>query len=325
MPRRRLRRAALPQRLQLPRGASLPEDLVERAAALGYDALALGDRDGVYGAPRFFTGRATARACARSSARRSSSTDAGALWLLVEDRAGYSNLCRLLTAAARGRAEGRGAGDVGAGRGARGGALLPRRRRRTGRSRAPTRAAHLDRLRGIFARSARRRRAPPSRARRRARSRAGSPTSPRAHGVPVVATNDVRHARRDGPRAARRPHLHPRTARRSTPPGRLLAAERRAPPQVARARWRRCFADLPERDPRQPRASPSAAPSRSPTSATASPTIRCRRARRRSATCAASPTTARASASGTITPRVRAPARARARASSRSSTSPATS
>jgi len=34
-------------------GASLPEALVERAAALGYSALALVDRDGVYGAPRF--------------------------------------------------------------------------------------------------------------------------------------------------------------------------------------------------------------------------------------------------------------------------------
>src|SRR5205085_10900103 len=36
------------------RGASLPEDLVDEAARLGYGALALGDRDGVYGAPRFF-------------------------------------------------------------------------------------------------------------------------------------------------------------------------------------------------------------------------------------------------------------------------------
>ncbi len=34
-------------------GASLPEALVERAAALGYPTLALLDRDGVYGAPRF--------------------------------------------------------------------------------------------------------------------------------------------------------------------------------------------------------------------------------------------------------------------------------
>jgi len=34
-------------------GASLPEALIARAAALGYPALALLDRDGVYGAPRF--------------------------------------------------------------------------------------------------------------------------------------------------------------------------------------------------------------------------------------------------------------------------------
>jgi len=34
-------------------GASLPETLITRAAELGYPALALLDRDGVYGAPRF--------------------------------------------------------------------------------------------------------------------------------------------------------------------------------------------------------------------------------------------------------------------------------
>src|ERR1700686_652152 len=34
-------------------GASLPEALVDRAAELGYPAIALVDRDGVYGAPRF--------------------------------------------------------------------------------------------------------------------------------------------------------------------------------------------------------------------------------------------------------------------------------
>ena len=34
-------------------GASLPEALVDRAAGLGYSALALLDRDGVYGLPRF--------------------------------------------------------------------------------------------------------------------------------------------------------------------------------------------------------------------------------------------------------------------------------
>jgi len=35
-------------------GAAAPEELAESAAVLGYDAIALGDRDGVYGAPRFY-------------------------------------------------------------------------------------------------------------------------------------------------------------------------------------------------------------------------------------------------------------------------------
>ncbi len=35
-------------------GASLPEDLIERAADLGLPAVALVDRNGVYGAPRFY-------------------------------------------------------------------------------------------------------------------------------------------------------------------------------------------------------------------------------------------------------------------------------
>ena len=35
------------------RGASLPETLAERAAALEYSAMALVDRDGLYGMPRF--------------------------------------------------------------------------------------------------------------------------------------------------------------------------------------------------------------------------------------------------------------------------------
>jgi len=34
-------------------GATVPEELAESAAALGYDAIALGDRDGLYGMPRF--------------------------------------------------------------------------------------------------------------------------------------------------------------------------------------------------------------------------------------------------------------------------------
>ncbi|MGH7786267.1 MAG: error-prone DNA polymerase [Candidatus Binatia bacterium] len=86
-------------------GASLPEDLVARAAALGYDTLAVGDRDGVYGAPRFHQAatKAGLRAivgCALSlsetpNAKRRSPDE---LYLLVASRAGYRNLCRLLTA-----------------------------------------------------------------------------------------------------------------------------------------------------------------------------------------------------------------------------------
>ena len=49
----RVRRASRVVRVQFSPGASLPEALVERAAELGYPALALLDRDGVYGAPRF--------------------------------------------------------------------------------------------------------------------------------------------------------------------------------------------------------------------------------------------------------------------------------
>src|SRR5439155_917525 len=80
-------------------GASLPEDLVERAAALGYDTLALADARGVYGAPRFFQAarRAGIRALVGAEVPVAG---VGQLWLLVESRTGYRNLCRLLTAAA---------------------------------------------------------------------------------------------------------------------------------------------------------------------------------------------------------------------------------
>src|SRR5687767_3880085 len=36
-------------------GASLPEDLVDQAIAVGLPAMALMDTNGVYGAPRFYT------------------------------------------------------------------------------------------------------------------------------------------------------------------------------------------------------------------------------------------------------------------------------
>jgi error-prone DNA polymerase len=76
--------------------AALPEALAERAAALGQPAIALLDADGVYGAPRLY------RACTRLGlsalvGAEITLADGSRLPLLVEDREGYQNLCRLLT------------------------------------------------------------------------------------------------------------------------------------------------------------------------------------------------------------------------------------
>jgi error-prone DNA polymerase len=102
-------------------GASLPEDLVERAAALGLPAMALCDRNGISGAPRFWKAAREAGIRALVGAEvtvpeldllppaRDGSFLAPRLWrltLLVRNRAGYKNLCRLLTAAAEGRPKG---------------------------------------------------------------------------------------------------------------------------------------------------------------------------------------------------------------------------
>ncbi len=82
-------------------GASLPEDLVAAAAAQDMDALAIGDRDGVYGAPRFFA--AARRAGIQPIVGADVTLATGApLLLLVESRRGYQNLCRLLTRARAG-------------------------------------------------------------------------------------------------------------------------------------------------------------------------------------------------------------------------------
>src|SRR6266850_775866 len=90
-------------------GSSAPEDLVARAAELGHGAMALADVHGVYGLPRFARAARAAGMRAISGARvhllgegrRKRKSDAppdgGRVTLLVKDRAGYKNLCRLLT------------------------------------------------------------------------------------------------------------------------------------------------------------------------------------------------------------------------------------
>src|SRR5436190_1906610 len=115
-------------------GASLPELLIDRAAELGYSALALLDRDGVYGAPRFHKAARAAgiqpiigaeltirpsnselrtqnleleRQNRPTSSSSTSSTSSSSqfsvlsseflLPVLCESQEGYRNLCRLIT------------------------------------------------------------------------------------------------------------------------------------------------------------------------------------------------------------------------------------
>lgn len=80
------------------RGASNPEDLARGAARAGLPAMALCDRDGVYGAPRFY---ASAREQGVRPIIGSELTleDGSVLPVLVESREGYRNLCRMITRA----------------------------------------------------------------------------------------------------------------------------------------------------------------------------------------------------------------------------------
>jgi len=94
-------------------GASRPEDLVSRAKELEMPAIALVDRDGVYGFRDSHGGKVRGHSRARRSRdfrrrvwkpSRFAFVDAefflvatGAMPLLVENRTGYQNLCRLMT------------------------------------------------------------------------------------------------------------------------------------------------------------------------------------------------------------------------------------
>ena len=102
-------------------GASLPEALVDRAADLGYPAVALLDRDGVYGAPRFHKAARAAGLKAIIGAELTMRTDGAGeagreerflhqphppypphqpniiLPVLCESQEGYRNLCQLVT------------------------------------------------------------------------------------------------------------------------------------------------------------------------------------------------------------------------------------
>src|SRR5262245_9935430 len=89
-------------------GAELPETLVAEAARLDMHALALVDRDGLYGAPRFHRA-ATAAGLTPIIGSEVTLDDGSRLPLLVEDRTGYRNLSRLLTRMKLGAPKGRAA------------------------------------------------------------------------------------------------------------------------------------------------------------------------------------------------------------------------
>ncbi len=256
-------------------GASLPEDLVEEAARRGLPAMALVDSNGVYGAPRFYKAARAAGLkalvgaevaldaprpvwnAAKSAKSGKSGRDAMVaaepvrLTLLVESRAGYRNLCRLLTAGALGKEKGAAfvtwaeveahAGGLHVLTGGDEGPL----------ARALARQAHgvegardaLGRLTAVF----------PGRVHvelqrhglreEEHRNRLFQDLA-RARGLPILATNGVRYAR---PRdkdlhdvfTCTRHHTHLDAA------GRLLAAERARFVRDA-ARMSDIFADLPE-------------------------------------------------------------------------------
>ena len=77
-------------------GACTPEDLVRAFAAHGMPSMALLDRDGLYGAPRFYLAAKKLELTAHIGAEVTSSAG-GRYCLLVASRKGYQNLCRLIT------------------------------------------------------------------------------------------------------------------------------------------------------------------------------------------------------------------------------------
>ncbi len=83
-------------------GASLPDDMIARAAELGYTSLAITDHDGVHGAMEFAR-HATESGITPITGAEITLADGSHLTLLAESRAGYGNLCRLLTNIHHGR------------------------------------------------------------------------------------------------------------------------------------------------------------------------------------------------------------------------------
>jgi error-prone DNA polymerase len=80
------------------RGAALPEHLAARAAELQLPALAVLDRDGLYGAPRVYT-QSWENGIRPLVGAEVTLADGSVLPLLVQNRTGYQNLCQLISGA----------------------------------------------------------------------------------------------------------------------------------------------------------------------------------------------------------------------------------
>ena len=88
-------------------GASIPEELASACVERGMSAMAVLDRDGVYGAPRFYQAAKKTQIRAHIGAEVTSPFG----WryaLLVESREGYQNLCRAITRMKLGAKKGEG-------------------------------------------------------------------------------------------------------------------------------------------------------------------------------------------------------------------------
>ena len=93
-------------------GASTPEELASVCSALGMSSMALLDRDGLYGAPRFYLAAQKLGVGAHIGAEVTC-VDGWRYPLLVSSREGYKNLCRLITRMKLRAAKGAGAIDAG--------------------------------------------------------------------------------------------------------------------------------------------------------------------------------------------------------------------
>lgn len=90
------------------RGASEAGEYVQRAAELGIPALAITDINGVYALPRAFEAMKHFESVRLIAGCELTVTDHPPVSLLARDRAAYGVMCRLLTAALRGKEKGQG-------------------------------------------------------------------------------------------------------------------------------------------------------------------------------------------------------------------------